>query len=63
MEMNFGSSISSWNWMLFKVVREIGKGFFFIKIQVHRYVEYAKQKSNEANFVRKLHWTNQGKRL
>ena len=63
MAINFGLSIGSWNGMFFKVVREIGKGFFFIKIQVHRYVEYAKQKSNGANLVRKLHWTNQGKRI
>ena len=62
MAINFRISIHSWNGMEW-VVREIGKGKFFIKIQVHRYVEYAIKKSNETNFVRKLHWTNQGKRF
>ena len=42
--------------MFSKVVREIGKATkkrkFFIRIQVHRYVEYAKKKSNETNLVR-----------
>ena len=62
MAIKFRLSMVEMEW--FFVVREIGKGkFVFIKIQVHRYIEYAKQKSKEANFVRKLHWTNQGKRL
>ena len=57
MAIKFRISIVGMEW----VVKEIGK--FFIKIQVHRYVEYAIKKSNETNFVRKLHWTNQGKRF
>ena len=54
MAIKFRLSMVEMEW--FFVVREIGKGkFVFIKIQVHRYIEYAKQKSKEANFVRKLH--------